>query len=174
MRQEPATEAEPTIAQPTAPVPDPTLEGSTRRGLLAGAGIAGVAGVLAACGGTSNDSGDSGSGSGGGGDSGSGGGGGGGQSNALAKTSDIPVRGGKVFKDEKVVITQPSQGEFRCFSAVCTHRGCDVDVVEGGTINCPCHGSKFSVEDASVQAGPASKPLTRKEIKVEGDSIVLF
>jgi nitrite reductase/ring-hydroxylating ferredoxin subunit len=175
MRQEPATEAELTTAQPIAPIPDPSLEGSTRRGLLAGVGIAGVAGVLAACGG-GNESGDSGSGSGGGGgDSGSGGsGGGGGQSNALAKTSDIPVRGGKVFKDEKVVITQPSQGEFRCFSAVCTHRGCDVDSVDGGTINCPCHGSKFSVEDASVQAGPASKPLTRKEIKVEGDSIVLF
>ena len=172
MRPEPTTEAEPSTAQPTAPVPDPSPEGRTRRGLLAGMGIAGVAGVLAGCGALSNDSGESGSG-GGGGDTGSGGGGGG-QSGAVAKTSDIPVGGGKVFKDEKVVITQPSKGEFRCFSAVCTHRGCDVDSVEGGTISCPCHGSKFSAEDASVKSGPASKPLTRKEIKVEGDSIVLF
>jgi Rieske Fe-S protein len=166
MRQEPAPDVEST-AQPTALIPDTSPEGDTRRRLLAGAGLAGLAGVLAACGGSSDS---------GGGDSGSGGGGGGGASNAsgaLAKTSDIPVGGGKVFEGEKVVITQPVQGQFRCFSAVCTHKGCTVDEVADGTINCPCHGSKFSVKDASVTGGPASEPLSQKQIKVQSGEIVL-
>ena len=123
----------------------------TRRGMLLGVGLAGLAGTLAACGGSD--------------DSGTGG--------ALAKTSDIPVGGGKVFKDQKVVVTQPKQGEFEAFSAVCTHRGCTVGSVSGGTINCPCHGSKFNIADASVAGGPAPKPLPRKSVKVENGEIKL-
>jgi nitrite reductase/ring-hydroxylating ferredoxin subunit len=165
MRQEPAPDVESSTADPQAPSPDPTLEGSTRRGLLAGAGLAGVAGVIAACGGGGGSS-DSGS---GGGSDGSGGAAGG----ALASTSDIPVGGGKVFKDDKIVVTQPKSGEFKAFSAICTHRGCTVSTVSNGTINCPCHGSKYSISNASVVAGPATKALAEKNVKVEGNKIVL-
>ncbi|MGW2226249.1 Rieske (2Fe-2S) protein [Streptomyces formicae] len=91
----------------------------------------------------------------------------------LAKTSDIPVGGGKVFKDEKVVVTQPERGDFRAFSAVCTHQGCTVSEVAGGTINCPCHGSKYRVADASVAGGPAPRPLPPQKITVSGNSITL-
>jgi Rieske Fe-S protein len=92
---------------------------------------------------------------------------------ALAKTSEIPEGGGKVFKDEKLVVTQPTAGEFKCFTSVCTHQGCDVAAVEGGTINCPCHGSKFKITDGSVANGPATKPLAETQIKVDGESITL-
>ncbi|MFC7643048.1 Rieske (2Fe-2S) protein [Streptosporangium lutulentum] len=91
----------------------------------------------------------------------------------FAKTADIPEGGGKIFKDEKLVVTQPKAGEFKCFTSVCTHQGCDVDAVDGGTINCPCHGSKFNIADGSVANGPASQPLAEKPIKVNGDSISL-
>ncbi|KOG87113.1 Rieske (2Fe-2S) protein [Streptomyces varsoviensis] len=96
---------------------------------------------------------------------------GGGQ--ALAKTSEIPQGGGKVFKDRKVVVTQPVKGQFKAFSAVCTHQGCLVRDVSNGTINCPCHGSKYSVEDGSVRHGPATKPLPATRISVQGDSVQL-
>ncbi|MEU5667586.1 Rieske (2Fe-2S) protein [Streptomyces longwoodensis] len=89
----------------------------------------------------------------------------------LAKTSDIPVGGGKVFADRKVVVTQPAQGEFKAFSAICTHQGCTVATVAGGTINCPCHGSEFRITDGSVARGPASRPLPAERITVQGDSI---
>ncbi|HEV7652887.1 MAG TPA: Rieske (2Fe-2S) protein [Actinophytocola sp.] len=91
----------------------------------------------------------------------------------LASTKDIPVGGGKVFEKEELVITQPSKGEFKGFSAICTHQGCTVSQVKGGTINCPCHGSKFEVTDGSVRSGPAGKPLPYRSVKVDGDQIRL-
>ena len=90
----------------------------------------------------------------------------------LASTTDIPVGGGKILAGPKIVITQPKAGSFKAFTAVCTHLGCTVGSVSGGTINCPCHGSKFSVTNGSVVNGPASSPLAPVSIKVQGTSIV--
>jgi Rieske Fe-S protein len=90
----------------------------------------------------------------------------------LASTADIPVGGGKVLADKKIVITQPKAGSFDAFTAVCTHQGCIVGTVAGGTIDCPCHGSKFSISDGSVVNGPAVSPLAPVSIKVQGTSIV--
>jgi Rieske Fe-S protein len=91
----------------------------------------------------------------------------------LGPTSDIPEGGGKVFKDQKVVVTQPAKGDFKAFSAICTHMGCTVSRVANGTIDCPCHGSKFHVADGSVAHGPATRPLPAKSIKVKNNSIRL-
>jgi Rieske Fe-S protein len=91
---------------------------------------------------------------------------------ALASTADIPVGGGKVLTDKKIVITQPQAGSFHAFTAICTHLGCIVSTVSGGTINCPCHGSKYSSVDGSVVNGPATLPLAAVSIKVQGTSIV--
>ncbi|MGV9932157.1 Rieske (2Fe-2S) protein [Streptomyces olivaceoviridis] len=92
---------------------------------------------------------------------------------ALTKTSDIPEGGGKVFKQEKVVVTQPKKGDFKAFSAICTHQGCTVNAVADGTIDCPCHGSRFRIDDGSVAHGPATRPLPKRSIKVDGKSIHL-
>ncbi|MEU6592168.1 Rieske (2Fe-2S) protein [Streptomyces sp. NPDC046881] len=92
---------------------------------------------------------------------------------ALARTSDIPEGGGKVFKKEKVVVTQPKKGDFKAFSAICTHQGCAVNAVTDGTIDCPCHGSRFRIGDGSVAQGPANRPLPARSITVEGNSIRL-
>ncbi|KOX38433.1 MULTISPECIES: Rieske (2Fe-2S) protein [unclassified Streptomyces] len=92
---------------------------------------------------------------------------------ALARTSDVPVGGGAVFPEEKVVVTQPTAGEFRAFSAVCTHQGCLVNKVADGTIDCPCHGSRFRVADGSVVTGPATRPLPAERINVSDGTITL-
>ncbi|WP_433370129.1 Rieske (2Fe-2S) protein [Streptosporangium sp. CA-115845] len=83
----------------------------------------------------------------------------------LAKTSSIPVGGGRIING-RWVVTQPVKGTFRAFSAKCTHQGCAVATIRGGTINCPCHGSRFRIADGSVARGPAARPLSRRKIKV--------
>jgi Rieske Fe-S protein len=92
------------------------------------------------------------------------------QANAIAKTADVPVGSGVIV--DEVVVTQPAAGEFKGFSAICTHAGCTVNEIADGTINCPCHGSKFNL-DGSVASGPAKKPLEAQAVTVQGDSIVL-
>ncbi|HEY3880235.1 MAG TPA: Rieske (2Fe-2S) protein [Trebonia sp.] len=92
--------------------------------------------------------------------------------NALATTAQVPEGGGKIITGKNIVITQPEAGSFKAFSAICTHQGCIVGTVAGGTIDCPCHGSKFSIKDGSVVNGPATSPLPRIAITVEGTSIV--
>ncbi len=140
-----------------------------RRTVVAAVGAAGAAAALTACGG-SDDSGGS--------DTveqpGSGGEGKGGQGGAvLAATADIPEGGGVVFAKQKVVVTQPQPGEFKAFSSLCTHQGCAVKDVSGGTITCPCHNSTFDAATGSPSGGPATQPLPAREITVEGDSIRL-
>jgi Rieske Fe-S protein len=78
----------------------------------------------------------------------------------------VPVGGGTVVPAAKVVVTQPSAGTFEAFSATCTHAGCLVGSVSGGTIHCPCHGSQFSISDGSVVAGPAPTPLPGVAVRV--------
>jgi Rieske Fe-S protein len=89
---------------------------------------------------------------------------------AIAKTSDVPVGSGVIVGE--VVVTQPSAGVFKGLSAKCTHKGCTVDKVADGTIDCPCHGSKFNL-DGTVANGPAQEPLAVENITVQGDSIML-
>jgi Rieske Fe-S protein len=56
---------------------------------------------------------------------------------------------------------------------VCTHEGCKVSQVANGTIDCPCHGSRFSIVDGSVVRGPATSPLRARSITVDGGSVLL-
>jgi Rieske Fe-S protein len=89
----------------------------------------------------------------------------------LTTTSEVPVGGGVILAKEGLVVTQPEQGTFKAFSSKCTHQGCEVTKVTEGTIDCPCHGSKFSISDGSVQAGPASSALPETKVSVDGQDI---
>jgi nitrite reductase/ring-hydroxylating ferredoxin subunit len=157
----------------------------TRRAVLLGVGVASAA-VLTGCarygpgtgavaGDDSHDAGSLGDGSSGDGAadrSGDGSGGAGNTAGSLA-TSAVPVGGGVVLGERGVVVTQPKSGQFKAFTAVCTHQGCTVAEVRNGTINCPCHGSRFSADDGSVVHGPASRPLRPLTIAVSGSNITL-
>jgi Rieske Fe-S protein len=150
-----------------------TNEALSRRNALAGAATVGLGfPVLAACGGDAGSTAtDSESTEGSSSDSPSAGASSTGTT--LGAAADVPVGGGTVFKDAKVVVTQPAEGEFKGFSAICTHQGCPVSAVEDGLIACPCHGSKFSIEDGSPQGGPATEPLGEVDVTVEGGQISL-
>jgi Rieske Fe-S protein len=97
----------------------------------------------------------------------------GGSAPALTATSDIPVGGGRIFPEYRLVVTRPAAGDVRAFTAICTHDGCMLTTVVDATINCPCHGSRFAITDGAVVNGPAMRALTAREIRLRGDSIIL-
>ena len=90
----------------------------------------------------------------------------------LVAASEVPVGGGVVLGDDGLVVTQPTAGRFRGFSATCTHQGCTVGSVSE-TIDCPCHGSRFSITDGSVANGPATSPLPERPVRVQGGQVRL-
>lgn len=93
--------------------------------------------------------------------------------NALGLAADVPVGSGVIFEDAKVVVTQPTAGSFKAFSAVCTHQGCLVSKVDAEKILCNCHGSEFSIKDGSVLGGPAPSPLPEQNVSVDAGNIRL-
>jgi Rieske Fe-S protein len=162
-----------------------TTEGTptSRRALLIGAGGLGATVALAACGtGNDDDPGTGGAnapvgdGQTGGTDSGQTSGTDGGDPAAGGDgltTSQVPVGGGIILAAQGVVVTQPTEGDFKAFSNLCTHQNCPVANLDGGTINCTCHFSSFSIEDGSVLSGPAPAPLEEKSVSVDGETITV-
>src|SRR4051794_27297833 len=147
---------------PVSPMPSPS-----RRAVLQGAGLAAVTvGAAAACGSDDSEStaGSTPSSSSAPAAAGT----------ELASLSDVPVGGGVVLKDQKLVLTQPTAGEIKAFSSRCTHQGCAVGAVKDGLIVCPCHGSRFAIGDgAPTPDSPAKAPLGSAQVTVSGDKITL-
>mgnify|MGYP003289685349 CR=1 FL=1 len=146
-----------------------------RRTVIQGVGVLGgvavTGGLLAACGGEDAPSGSSTTSAPPAGGATTGGGSGGGTE--LGPTSEVPVGSARFFESEKVLVAQPTEGEFTAFSSVCTHQGCAVSKIDDDVMVCPCHGSEFSIEDGSVEQGPAEKPLEAREVRVDGDTLFL-
>jgi Rieske Fe-S protein len=154
-----------------------TPNAASRRTVLRGALLAGMATpLLGACGGGGDNGSNADSTTQAGSSKAAGAGGSGGDASggakALTETSAIPEGSGKIFDDAGVVITQPQPGEFKGFTNICTHMGCPVHDVTS-TINCTCHGSKYSITDGSVVNGPATQALAAKQLKVAGKDISL-
>ena len=127
-----------------------------RRIVFHGLGALGVAAALAGCAGGDRDS---------GGDEPKSG-------EELATTEEVPVGGGIVLADQQVVLTQPTEGEFKAYTAVCTHQQLMVTSVEDGVIHCANHGSAYDAATGEVTQGPAPSALAAIEIHVEGDRIL--
>ena len=128
---------------------------ATRRIVFHGLGALGVAAALAGCAGSGGSSDEKVA-----------------AGTELTTTDQVPVGGGIVLVDEKVVVTQPAAGEFKAFTAICTHQHLLVGEVENGVIHCDNHGSEFDFSTGAVTHGPASEPLAAIDIKVKGDQIV--
>ncbi|WP_335973541.1 MULTISPECIES: Rieske (2Fe-2S) protein [Streptomycetaceae] len=128
---------------------------ATRRTVLRGAALAGAVGAaevgLSACGGKKSDSADGPT-----------------KQVDLGAATAVPVGGAKLYREDKVLVSQPSKGTFKAFSAVCTHQGCVLDTVDGTTASCPCHGSEFNAETGAVVRGPADKALPAVDVKAAG------
>ncbi len=90
----------------------------------------------------------------------------------LSAVVKIPIGGGVVFTDSRVVVTQPTAGDLRCFSAVCPHQGCLVAGVTSMII-CTCHNSSFDISTGEVLGGPAPAPLSLVDFTINKNQVVL-
>jgi len=154
--------------------PDLAAPQPSRRRVLAIVAVTGAGGaLLAACGGGSGTATTTPGGSGADGSTPAGSAGGsGGAGTALVATAKVPVGGGVILGGPRIVVTQPAQGTFKAFTAVCTHQSCTVAMVKDNVITCPCHGSAYSAMDGSVKNGPATRALRAIPITVDGGQVV--
>lgn len=89
--------------------------------------------------------------------------------------AEIPVGTAKQFDagGENVIVAQPTEGEFVAYSAVCTHQGGNVQVIEGMTLRCPLHGAEYDATDGANTLAPAPRPLDVVPVTVSGDTLTL-
>ncbi|UYP18082.1 Rieske (2Fe-2S) protein [Rhodococcus sp. Z13] len=140
----------------------------TRRGLLGGAGAVAATVALAACGSAGGSAGEDtavaaapttttppGP-----------------DAKVVAAVTDVPVGGAVLLASERLVLTQPTEGDFRAFTALCTHQGCNITGVEDDRIVCNCHGSRFDLDGNPVE-GPAKRPLKVRSVEARGADLVV-
>lgn len=121
-----------------------------------GAGLA-AASVLAACGGSSAPEPEQGA--------------------VLADASEVPEGEAipVLIGDVPVILAHTPGGEFRAFSAICPHQGCNVlppSQDDPETLECPCHRSRFETYTGTVLNGPADEDLTEIPVRVEDGKVV--
>jgi Rieske Fe-S protein len=61
-------------------------------------------------------------------------------------------------------------GQWRAFSATCTHAGCVVNFT-GSAIYCPCHAGYFDPTNGAVQSGPPPSPLPEYGVTIQSGSL---
>ncbi len=136
----------------------------TRRAFLTGSTGAVAVAALAACSGGSDGS-----------------NGGGGESAVqiksgatLTQASAVPVDGALAVTVDgnHILVTQPKEGQFAAFSAICTHQRCVVAPGDG-ELACPCHPARFDLATGEVLGGPAPSALPAIKVKVSEGTIIV-
>lgn len=92
-----------------------------------------------------------------------------------AKLSEVPPNSGKIFKfgNKPGILVHTAQGEFKAFSAVCTHLECIVQYKEDTKqIWCACHNGQYNLNGQNI-GGPPPRPLEEFKVNTRGDDVVV-
>ena len=90
-----------------------------------------------------------------------------GKVSAIEKESGVIVR----FGNKPVILIRNAAGEFRAFSATCTHLDCTVQFRKDmGLIWCACHNGRYDLNGRNV-AGPPPRPLDEYRVIIQGEDI---
>ncbi|MFJ9027053.1 Rieske 2Fe-2S domain-containing protein [Streptomyces sp. NPDC102274] len=90
----------------------------------------------------------------------------------LGAAAEVPVGGAKLYREQRLVVSCPAKGEYKAFSAQCTHAGCLLEKLEGTVGDCPCHGSRFDVTTGAAIQGPATASLPEVPVTAEGGKLI--
>jgi Rieske Fe-S protein len=91
------------------------------------------------------------------------------------KVSELAANSGKIFKfgNKPGLLIRTATGEFKAFSAVCTHLDCIVQYrSDTKMIWCACHNGQYNVNGQNI-AGPPPRPLDEFVVNVRGDDVVV-
>jgi len=92
------------------------------------------------------------------------------------KISDFANDSGTIVKfgTKPVILIRTTKGEFKAFSATCTHLDCTVQYRNDfGMIWCACHNGKYDLNGRNV-SGPPPRPLDVYEVALQGDEVVIY
>ena len=91
------------------------------------------------------------------------------------KVKDIEKDSGTIvrFGNKPVILVRTSTGEFRAFSATCTHLDCTVQYRKDlGVIWCACHNGKYDLAGRNI-AGPPPRPLDEFKVIVQDEDVLI-
>ncbi|MDP1678075.1 MAG: ubiquinol-cytochrome c reductase iron-sulfur subunit [Bacteroidota bacterium] len=93
----------------------------------------------------------------------------------VGKSSSIALNSGQIIKfgTKPVLLVRTAQGNFKAFSAVCTHLDCTVQYKNDlGLIWCACHNGKYDLNGRNI-SGPPPRPLSEYRVTLQGDDVLV-
>jgi len=94
-----------------------------------------------------------------------------------ARINEIPVNSAKIVKlgNKPLILVHTETGEYKAFSATCTHLGCVIEYRgdKGGYFHCNCHGGEYDLSGKNI-SGPPPKPLTPYSVSIKDQSIIVM
>ncbi|MFF7974697.1 Rieske 2Fe-2S domain-containing protein [Streptomyces sp. NPDC007905] len=91
----------------------------------------------------------------------------------LGGESGVAKGGAKLYRDRNVVVSRDASGALKAFSTICTHGGCPINKLQGTTLICPCHGSRFDAATGEVVQTPATEPLNELPARAAKGRIIV-
>jgi len=94
----------------------------------------------------------------------------------IGKVTEMDKDSGKIIKfgNDPVIVIRLADGEFRAFSASCTHLDCIVQYRQDyGQIYCACHNGRYDLHGRNI-SGPPPAPLAKYEIAIKNDEVTVY
>jgi cytochrome b6-f complex iron-sulfur subunit len=91
----------------------------------------------------------------------------------LGKIEEFPAGSSKVFKfgSQPAILIRTDTGDFRAFSAICTHLNCTVQFrSDWKLIWCACHNGKYDLNGLNI-AGPPPRPLESFQVIIQNNDV---
>jgi Rieske Fe-S protein len=91
------------------------------------------------------------------------------------RVNELPPNSGKIFKfgSKPGLLVRTPTGEYKAFSAVCTHLDCIVQYrPDMRLIWCACHNGQYNLSGKNIP-GPPPRPLEEYTVNIRGEEIVV-